>query len=424
VALLFGRQRRTASLSGFYGSALDFAGATAADLIPARVSTVGTNLPAVTTDSALTHSSVWAALRLRANLLSTLPLDVFRKVDGVQVELPKPAVLKNPSGDRVSMQEWLYSSQIDLDRCGNAFGLITERTGTGLPNRIDLVPAMDVAVRIRDGRLTYKIGADIFEPDQVWHEKQYTIAGLPVGLSPVAYAAYTLAKHRSINDFALTWFAGGGVPRGHLRNKMQTLSPGTADAVKAKFKSTVTAGDVFVTGADWEYSMIQAEQTGMEWLEGEARTSLDIARFFDVPSDMIDAAVAGQAITYANITQRNVQFLVMHLGPVVSRREEALSRLTPGPRFVKLNTDALLRMDPSSRADMHRVMIDSRVLTPNEARELENRRPLTPAQIDEFITLFGDPNTAEAGAFGPAPTKPAPATPGQPKKPASPGGTP
>src|SRR5690349_22002342 len=44
-------------------------------------------------------------------------------------------------------------------------------------------------------------------------------------------------------------------------------------------------------------------------------------------------------------------FLVMHLGPVVSRREEALSRLTPGPRFVKLNTDALLRMDPSSRAD-------------------------------------------------------------------------
>jgi len=139
-----------------------------------------------------------------------------------------------------------------------------------------------------------------------------------------------------------------------------------------------------------------------------------------VPSDMIDAAVAGQAITYANITQRNVQFLVMHLGPVVSRREEALSRLTPGPRFVKLNTDALLRMDPSSRADMHRVMIDSRVLTPNEARELENRRPLTPAQIDEFITLFGDPNTAEAGAFGPAQSTPAPATPGQPKKPAAP----
>lgn len=421
MALLFGRARR--DLSGYYGSALDFGGATATDLIPARVSIVGPNLPAVTTDTAMQHSGVWAALRLRANLLSTLPLDVFRKVDGIQVELAKPPVLKNPSGDRVTMQEWLYSTQIDLDRTGNAFGVITERNGTGLPNRIDLVCASDVTVRIRSGKLSYQIGSTTYEPEQVWHEKQYTLSGLPVGLSPIAYAAYTLAKHRSINDFALTWFSGGGVPRGHLRNKMQTLSPATSDAVKARFKSTVSAGDVFVTGADWEYSMIQAEQTGMEWLEAEARTGLDIARFFDVPSDMIDAAVAGQAITYANITQRNVQFLVMHLGPTINRREESLSRLTPGPRFVKLNTDALLRMDPSSRADMHRVMIESRVLTPDEARELENRRPLTLAQLQQFIDLFGDPNTAEAGSFGPAST-PAPAQPGQPKKPApTPGGT-
>ena len=225
MALLFGRQRRVATLDGYYG---DFAGATAADLIPARTNVVSTALPPVTTDSAMCHSSVWAALRLRANLLSTLPLDVFRKVDGVQVELPKPPVLKAPSGDRVTMQEWLYSTQVDLDRCGNAFGLITERSGTGLPARIDLLPATDVTVVIRDGQLKYRVGRDTYEAESVWHEKQYTIAGLPVGLSPVAYAAYTLAKHQSINDFALTWFAGGGVPRGHLRNKMQTLSPATA----------------------------------------------------------------------------------------------------------------------------------------------------------------------------------------------------
>ena len=184
--------------------------------------------------------------------------------------------------------------------------------------------------------------------------------------------------------------------------------------MKTKFKSTVTSGDVFVTGADWEYSMIQAEQTGMEWLEGEARTSLDIARYFDVPADMIDAAVAGQAITYANITQRNVQFLVMHLGPTVGRREAALSELLPGPRFVKFNTDSLLRMDPASRADMYRVQIDSRVLTPDEARALENRPKLTPEQVDQFAKLFGDPNAiAIDNGFGgyPVGSDPAPPTP-------------
>ena len=54
------------------------------------------------------------------------------------------------------------------------------------------------------------------------------------------------------------------------------------------------------------------------------------------------------AITYANISQRNLQFLIMHLGPAVGRREDAFSRkLVSNPRYVKLNTDALLRMDPA-----------------------------------------------------------------------------
>lgn len=426
MGLLFGRkqQQRVASMDGYYGDLVGsyygtffggYAGQIASDIIPVRSSIVSTNLPAVTQDTALRNSALWAALRLRANLLSTLPLDVYRKVDGLQVELPKPPIFKNPAGDRVSLQEWLYSTQVDLDRTGNAFGLITERNGAGLPSRIDLLPAVEVSVRVRTGNLQYRIGLDTYDAVDVWHEKQYTIAGLPVGLSPVAYAAWVLAEHQSIADFALTWFAGGGVPRGHLRNKMQTLSAGNADAVKTKFKQSVTSGDVFVTGADWEYSMIQAEQTGMEWLEAKARGSLDIARFFDVPADMIDAAVAGQAITYANITQRNVQFLVMHLGPTINRREEALSRLLPAPRFAKFNTDALLRMDPASRADMYRVMIDSRILDVDEARALENKPPLTDEQITRFAILFGDPNAmAIDRGFGGQPVgmNPNPPTPG------------
>jgi hypothetical protein len=59
--------------------------------------------------------------------------------------------------------------------------------------------------------------------------------------------------------------------------------------------------------------------------------------------------VAGGNITYANVTQRNLQFLIMHLQPAMGRREDALTTLTPRPQFVKLNTDVLLRMDPQTR---------------------------------------------------------------------------
>jgi HK97 family phage portal protein len=394
VALLFGRQRRVADFQGVYVG--QYPNATADQIIPPRSVVPSPGLPPVTTDIAMRHSAVWACLRLRANLISTMPVDIYRQVGGLQVEMPKPPIFVTPDGQYVDWQEHVYSSQIDLDRAGNSVGLITERNGAGLPSRIELVPIQLCSMRWRESGWYWVIAGEEYERSQVWHEKQYTVSGLPVGLSPVAYAAWQIGEYLSITDFALTWFGGGGIPRGHLRNKQQTMSPAQADAVKSRFKTSVLAGDVFVTGADWEYSMIQAEQTGKEWLEAKRASIVDVARFFDVPVDMIDGAVAGQAITYANVTQRNMQFLVMHLAPTIARRETTLSRLLPQPRYMKFNTSSLLRLDDETRAQVLQTRINSRTLTPDEARELENMPPLTSAQITAFHNLFGDPNNPAA----------------------------
>lgn len=393
MALLFGRQRRVADLQG------DYAGASAADLIPTRSTSVNPGLTPVTHERAMRHSAVWASLRLRADMVSTLPVDVFRKVSvggqSIQVEMPKPPILVNPGGERVDWCEWAYSTQIDLDRAGNTVGLITERNAMGLPSRIDLQPIDVCTFVVRQGVEKWRIDHNEYPLDQVWHEKQYTVAGLPVGLSPVAYAAWAIGEYLSIQDFALSWFGGGGVPRGHLRNRNQTMSPATAAAVKERFKATVTSGDVFVTGSDWEYSMLQAEQTGAEWIDAKRVSVEEIARFFNVPGDMIDAAAPSGNITYANVTQRNLQFLIHNLGPTITRREARLSRLLPQPRYIKLNTSALLRMDDQTRADVIARRVNSRTLAPSEARALENLPPLTEAQMAEFDRLFGEPTAGQ-----------------------------
>ncbi|MFF6825043.1 phage portal protein [Streptomyces longwoodensis] len=382
----------------------DNAGANADQLIPPRPAS-GSGAAVVTQETALRHSAVWACLRLRANLISTMPIDVYRKVQGIQVEVPKPAVLITPGGDEVEMPEWMYSSQFDLDRSGNAVGLITAVDGLGLPARIELVPSGDVAVRMRKGKKTYRIAGTIYEPHEVWHEKQYTVPGLPVGLSPVAYAAWSISEYLSIQQFALDWFSGGAIPSAHLKNTAKTLSPDQADGAKQRFKAAVANRDLFVTGNDWDYEMIQAEQAGADWIQAKQFGIGDVARFFDCPSDLIDAAVSGSSVTYANMTQRNLQFLVMSLGPAVSRREQALSRLTSRPRFVKLNRNALLAMDPQAQASVIKTRIDSRTLTPSEARALYDQAPLTEDQMAEFDRLFGKgtqptPTTATPQAGG------------------------
>ena len=363
----------------------------AGDLIPQR-GPVGALPASVTSDTALRHSAVWACLRLRADLISTLPLDVFRRVAGVQVEMPPAPVLVQPGGERVGILEWLYSTQVDLDRCGNTFGLITERNGAGLPARIDLQPIGDCSVREKDGVLKYRIGRKEYDPSQVWHEKQFTVAGLAVGLSPVAYAAWSISQYQSATAFALDWYAGGGVPKMSLQNTERTIGADVASEAKRRYKASIEGRDVFVHGKDWALRPINAEAVGAAWLDSQQAGVLDVARFFGVPADLIDAAANGKAsITYANISQRNLQLLIMNLGPAIYRRERMLSTLLPAPRYVKLNSASLLRMDPLTQATVIGMQLDKRVLTPTEARELYDRPPLTPLQHAEFVEIYGKP---------------------------------
>lgn len=356
----------------------------------------------LTGESARRHSAVWACRRLRADLVSTMPVDAYRNVGGIQVEIPKPPMLVDPGGERVDLLEWLYSSQDDLDGYGNTFGLITAKNALGLPARIDLVPVGEVSVVVKDGMLAeYRICGKKYDPDAVWHEKQYTSSGLHVGLSPIMHAVRPILAGLSAQEFAASWFQSGGIPSAHLKNTEKTLKAAEAELVKSRFKASVANHEPFVSGMDWTYDMVSVPANQAQFIEMMEFSVVDVARFFGCPADLIDAAVSGQSVTYANISQRNLQFLIMNLGPAIKRREAKLSKWLPRPQIVKFNTDALLRMDPQTRAQVIDTRIKNRTLTNAEARALENQQPLTPEQIAEFNVIYGPPNKAPADAAAP-----------------------
>lgn len=403
MGMLFGRK------NGEPGREKRFWGITSvSDLITPRTGSNAPNArPLITNDRAMQHSAVWASLRLRADLMSTLPVDVYRtaRVDGVdlQLEVPKTPVLISPGGDRIGWGEWMYMSQVELDRSGNSIGLISVVDGAGKPKQIDLCPSSAVDVIIRKGELAaYRIYGTEYTPEKIWHERQYSLAGLHVGLSPVAYAAATLGEYVSVQQFVTNWFTSGAVPRARLKNTEKEIDPKEALVVKEAWRAAVTMNEPFVHGNDWEYNLLQAEKVSTDWLEAKKFSAVDIARFFGTPADLIDASVSGQAVTYANITQRNLQFLIMNLGPAIIRRECALSDgLLARPRYIKFNSDALLRMDPMTRSTMLAGQIASRQLAPSEARALENRAPFTESQKAEFDRFWPPKAQAPVGVTQP-----------------------
>jgi len=352
--------------------------------------------PDVRGSQALQQSVVWASCRLRADLESLMPVDVFRKVEGVNRLVPTPPVLVEPSsiaeGHPMLVGEWIGTGRMGLDQHGNNWGIIHARDGLGLPARIDLLEAEKMVLTVRDGQITsYRYDGESIDPRYIWHERQYTIPGIPFGLSPIAHAAWQLKGSMSAQEWAVDWFANGAVPSAHLRNTERPIPDrGEAAKIKADFQASITNGEVFVTGKDWEYSALAAKAAESGFIQQMQYSDQALARFFGVPGDVIDVNTTTGSVTYANITQRNLQLLVLNMGGAIKRREDAFSRhLVANPRFVKLNRDAVLAMDAKTRADLFKVQIDARLRTPSEIRVLEDREPYTDEQYAEFDRLFG-----------------------------------
>ena len=290
--------------------------------------TGGRVAPVQSAKSAMRQSVVWAAIHRKASLISAMPVDVFRRVEGVSLEVRKPEVLVSPwsyaEGQPETIAQFLYSSQVALESYGNSVGVIHGRDGTGLPRQIELIEPENVGFRVKRRRITeYRIHGEIVAPEHIWHERMY---GAPVGLSPIAYAAMTLYGAEKAQEFAANWFGGDAIPNALLRNVAQTVSSEASDAIKARYRASIASGDLFVVGKDWTYDPIQAKAVESGFIEQMELSQADLCRFFGVPAAEVDVAVKSSTVNYANVQQANLQMLVKHLGPSVDRREDALGR--------------------------------------------------------------------------------------------------
>lgn len=378
----------------------------ALEIVAARNGYRGKGTVSVTQETALRHSAVWACLRLRANLESSLPVDAFRKVGtgpaALQIEVAKPPLLVEPAPG-VSIREHLYSSRVDLDRYGNSVGVIRLWNTLGQPQVVELAPMSDVVARMKGSRVDHwRICGERFEREQVWHERQYTVGGWDIGLSPIAYAAWSIGGYLSAQEFALDWFVNGAAPSGTLKNtQLDELDDNVIESAKARFRLAVANRDVFVTGADWEWIPAAMDAASAGFLEQQNASVAEVCRYLDVPGDMIDAPTSGSSITYANITQRNLQQLITSTGPAIGRREDHWSRYAlPAPRFVKLNTGAFLRLDPQTQTQLMLSELGAGMLTPTEYRALKDRPPLSAADLAELQTfgIIGGTTTPAAPA--------------------------
>jgi HK97 family phage portal protein len=365
---------------------------------------------------ALSIPAVWAAVRLRANIISSLPVLVMRDgPDGLPQQVASysvPPVLSRPSAT-FDMVSWLHASQMSLDLRGNAYGKIVARDPrTFLPSQIELVHPDDVQVRTRvDGSVEYRMGGKIVDAADVWHETQNEQPGAVTGMSPIAAAARALGVNLSAADYGGEFYEDAMTASGVFSSEAP-IDEVQAKIAKARIMAVQSGREPLVLGGNWTYRPLTVAPAEAMFLDVLRFGAADVARLFDVPGEMIEANTSGSSVTYANREQRSQDLLAFRLGPAIARRERALTRLTVRGQYVKLNTAALLRGDLMTRYKSYQIGLQYGFLALDEVRALEDREPMTAdalAQLADIGVLGkGTPATTaetdEQPAAGAAPT--------------------
>jgi HK97 family phage portal protein len=328
----------------------------------------------VTTDQALRLSAVWACVRLLADAVSTLPLDVYRRGDRKPLD-ELPPLLRTPAAG-LSLNEWLYAIMVSLLLRGNAYGIVTGRSGsTLLPAQVDLAHPDRLGVTVlADGRVQYRLNGKELDPADVWHVRAYAFPGTVLGLSPVEYARQTIGLGLAAEKFGAQWLGDGSVPSGVIYADRDPKKEGAdhlkAEWVKARRNNREPA---VLHGARFEPISVRPEESQFLGTLDNNRNA--IAGIFGVPPEMIAGTTAGP-LAYTSPEMRSLDLLTYTVRGWLVRLESAISALLPSTQYARFNAAAMVRVDLKSRYEAHEIALRAGFLTINEVRELEDRGPL------------------------------------------------
>jgi HK97 family phage portal protein len=355
----------------------------------------------VTVDSSLQLDVVWACVRLIADTIATLPLQVYaRDKQGrgiIDDKNPLYRILHDsPNADMTAVEYWTAVVAAIL-LWGNSYGAIarknddpTSKVGSlpGPDNPIvAITPMRPDRVTVRrnvDGTLTYHYSFQGFIADleeyQVLHIKGFSLDGL-VGISPISQARQNLASSMAAEKVAGSFFRNGMNPSMVMEAPTYLTDPQREQAkgIIERFSGAMNTGGVPLMEGGWKLTPVTIKPEDAQLLQTRSFNVEQMCRWFMVPPPMIGHTEKSTAWG-TGLEQMNLWFLMYCLRPHLERIEQAImkSLMTAEEAvasYVEFNVDGILRSDSTIRAALYKTQIAFGLKTPNEIRALENDAP-------------------------------------------------
>ena len=331
-------------------------------------------------DKALTLTSVWNAIRLLSESVSSLPITVYRKENnGDKVEDVNNRIYNlikfkpNNFQNKITFFEYImYSVLTD----GNSYVQIVRDNSA---NPVQLIPLNPdyVNIFIKDNELFYQMdGGSVLDSADVLHIKLITDDGIE-GLSPIDQCAKAINWNLSIEEFGSTFFKNGAKPSSVLSTD-RALSETAIERLKNSFNSSYaklkSSNSTIILEEGLTFKPISISPEQAQFLASRQFGIEEIARIFNIPPHMLKDLSKS---SFNNIEMQSQEYVTYTLMPYLTRIEQEMNlklfRTNElGKTFVEFNVNGLLRGDVKTRNEAYKTAIQNGYMSINEVRQKEN----------------------------------------------------
>ena len=335
---------------------------------------------AVTEDTAMQVSAVWACVRLLSETVSSLPFNVYEKQQNgrklADTFYFQQFMNKKPNRYQ-TRQEFFETMMLNLTLHGNAYAKVQRING----RVTSLLPMMSAQVEVRladDGAVIYEYTTynqtEFLSEKSVWHLKLYG-NGI-VGKSPLAFGRNMIGVAQAAESAVTKIYANGGKRSGALvLDKL--LTPEQRDQIRKNFGSLTSSTDdrLMVLEMGMKFDPIAMSPQDIELLASRKFQLEEICRWFGVPSILVNDT-SGSTTWGSGIEQLVSGFYKLNLRPYLERIEASIQANLftdeeSSKYEVEFDFEGLLRSDLKSRLEGYRTAIAGSILTPNEVRKIE-----------------------------------------------------
>jgi HK97 family phage portal protein len=280
---------------------------------------------------------------------------------------------------------------------GNGYALLVRDPVTTRPTEYRIIPDGDVTdIQEWDGELVYSItgiGA-VMGYDMI----HITAMGQVIstadsrqkykGKSPIRLHAETVGVAKARQTHSASLMKNGGFVSGVIESP-SVLKPehkaALADSWQTRFGGSPNSGKTPILENGMTYKPLSITAADAQLIEAMKLGVEDIARIYGIPPHMIGHL---ERSTNNNIEHQAIEFVQYCLMPWAVQIEQAFdgrifrrAEQDEARYFCRLELNALLRGDISSRREFYRLMLDRGVFNINEVRALEEMNAVAGGEI-------------------------------------------